>query len=115
MWQQTYPPIANSLALSALVAAVPIFVLLFMIGIRRKPAWIASLSGLAATVVLAALVYGMPAGMVFSSVLFGAAFGLFSIGWGVVSALLLYPGMAESGKFITLKGSIRHPTDDWRL
>src|SRR5207249_8288525 len=76
MWQQNYTPIASSLALSALVAAVPIFVLLYLIGIRRKPAWIASLSGLGATVILAAVVYGMPAGMLFSSVLFGAAFGL---------------------------------------
>ena len=49
MWQQTYTPVANSLALSALVAAIPILVLLFLIGIRRKPAWMSSLAGLAAT------------------------------------------------------------------
>ncbi len=97
------------------MAAVPIFVLLFMIGIRRKPAWIASLSGLAATVILAAVVYGMPAGMLFSSVLFGAAFGLFPIGWVVFSAILLYRVMQESGKFNTLKDSIGHLTDDGRL
>src|SRR5437763_3047390 len=115
MWQQNYTPIADSLALSALVAAVPIFVLLFLIGIRRKPAWIASLSGLAATVVLAALVYGMPMGMLFSSVLFGAAFGLFPIGWVVFSAILLYRVMQESGKFNLLKDSIGHLTDDGRL
>src|SRR5205807_4055137 len=115
MWQQNYTPIADSLALSALVAAVPIFVLLFLIGIRRKPAWIASLTGLAATVILAAVVYGMPAGMLFSSVLFGAAFGLFPIGWVVFSAILLYRVMQESGKFNTLKDSIGHLTDDGRL
>src|SRR3954453_10411855 len=98
MWQQNYTPIANSLVLSALVAAVPIFVLLFLIGIRRKPAWIASLAGLAATVILAAFVYGMPGGMLVSSVLYGAAFGLFPIGWVVFSAILLYRVMQESGK-----------------
>src|SRR5262249_60163999 len=80
-----------------------------------KPAWIASLSGLGATVILAAVVYGMPAGMLFSSVLFGAAFGLFPIGWVVFSAVLLYRGMQESGKFNTLKDSIGHLTDDGRL
>jgi len=115
MWQQNYTPVANSLALSALVAAVPIFVLLFLIGIRRKPAWISSLSGLAATLVLAAFVYGMPAGMLFSSVLYGAAFGLFPIGWVVFSAILLYRVMQESGKFNALKDSIGHLTDDGRL
>src|SRR5215831_2011381 len=115
MWQQNYTPIGNSLVLSALVAAIPIFVLLFLIGIRRKPAWIASLSGLGATILLAAFVYGMPAGMLFSSVLFGAAFGLFPIGWVVVSAILLYRVMQESGRFDTLKDSIGHLTDDGRL
>src|SRR6266516_2354807 len=115
MWQQNYTPVGNSLALSALVAAIPIFVLLFLIGIRRKPAWIASLAGLAATVVLAAVVYGMPMGMLFSSVLFGAAFGLFPIGWVVFSAILLYRVMQESGKFNLLKDSIGHLTDDGRL
>jgi len=115
MWQQNYTPIANSLVLSALVAAIPIFVLLFLIGIRRKLAWIASLSGLAATVVLAGFVYGMPAGTLFSSVLYGAAFGLFPIGWVVFSAILLYRIMQESGKFETLKDSIVHLTDDGRL
>jgi L-lactate transport len=115
MWQQNYTPIANSLVLSALIAAVPIFVLLFLIGIRRKPAWISSLAGLGATIVLAALVYGMPAQMLFSSVLYGAAFGLFPIGWVVFSAILLYRVMQESGKFNTLKDSIVHLTDDGRL
>src|SRR5207247_8844856 len=115
MWQQNYTPIGNSLVLSALVAAVPIFVLLFLIGIRRKPAWIASLAGLGATVVLAVAVYRMPLGLLFSSVLYGAAFGLFPIGWVVFSAILLYRVTLESRKFNILKDSIGHLTDDGRL
>ena len=47
MWQQNYTPLAGSLPVSALVAALPIFVLLFLLGVLRKPAWIASLAGLA--------------------------------------------------------------------
>src|SRR5499427_921545 len=115
MWQQNYTPIANSLVLSAIVAAVPIFVLLFLIGIRRKPAWIASLAGLGTVVVLAGVIYRMPLGMLFSSVTYGAAFGLFPIGWVVFSAILLYRVMQESGKFNLLKDSIGHLTDDGRL
>src|SRR6478736_436144 len=95
MWQQNYTPIANSLVWSALVAAIPIFVLLFLIGIRRKPAWMASLAGLGTVVVLAGAVYRMPLGMLFSSVTYGAAFGLFPIGWVVFSAILLYRVMQE--------------------
>src|SRR5438093_2478958 len=115
MWQQNYTPIANSLALSALVAAVPIFVLLFLIGIRRKPAWIASLAGLGATVVLAVAVYRMPLGLLFSSITYGAAFGLLPIGWVVFSAILLYRVTQESGRFDILKDSVGHLTDDGRL
>jgi L-lactate transport len=115
MWQQNYTPIADSLLLSALVAAVPILVLLFLIGILRKPAWMASLAGLAATLALAAVVYRMPAGMLVSSVGYGAAFGLLPIGWVVFSAILLYRVTLESGRFDILKDSVGHLTDDGRL
>src|ERR1041384_3968880 len=112
MWQQNYTPIANSLFLSALVAALPIFVLLFLIGIRRKPAWMASLAGLSATIVLALAVYRMPVQTLLSTVTYGAAFGLFPIGWVVFSAILLYRVTLESGRFEILKDSIGHLTDD---
>jgi lactate permease len=115
MWQQNYTPIANSLALSALVAAVPIFVLLFLIGIRRKPAWMSSLAGLASVVVVALFVYRMPVNMLFSSILLGAANGLMPIGWVVFSAILLYRVTVESGRFEILKDSVGSLTDDGRL
>src|SRR5437867_7772260 len=115
MWQHNYTPVGNSLVLSALVAAVPIFVLLFLIGIRRKPAWIASLAGLGATIVLALAVYRMPLNMLFGSVTYGAAFGLLPIGWVVFSAILLYRVTLESGRFDVLKDSVGHLTSDGRL
>src|SRR6267378_3661675 len=115
MWQQNYTPIGNSLALSALIAAVPIFVLLYLIGIKRKPAWMAALAGLTATLLLAGAVYRMPFGMLFSSIFYGAAFGLFPIGWVVFSAILLYRVTVESGRFGMLKDSVGHLTDDGRL
>jgi lactate permease len=115
MWQQNYTPVANSLFISALVAAVPIFVLLFLIGIRRKPAWIASLAGLGSVVLLALVVYRMPAGMLFQSVLYGAANGLMPIGWVVFSAILLYRVTVESGRFEVLKDSVGSLTGDGRL
>ena len=115
MWQQTYTPIGDSLALSALFAAIPIFTLLLLLGVLRKPAWMASLAGLAAAVIVAAGVYGMPVGLLGSTVFFGAAFGLFPIGWVVFSAILLYRVTLESGKFEVLKESIGHLTNDPRL
>jgi len=115
MWQQNYMPVGGSLALSALVAAFPIFALLLLIGVLRKPAWIASLAGLGAAVVVAAAVYGMPAGLLASAVTYGAAFGLFPIGWVVFSAILLYRVTLESGQFEILKDSIGHLTGDPRV
>src|SRR5664280_1286345 len=115
MWQQTYTPIGNSLPLSALVAAIPIFTLLILLGVMRKPAWMASLAGLAAAALVAAGVYGMPLGLLAGTVTYGAAFGLFPIGWVVFSAILLYRVTLESGKFEVLKDSIGHLTSASRL
>ena len=41
-------------------AAFPIFVLLLLIGVFRKPSWIAALSGLGAAIVVALVEFGMP-------------------------------------------------------
>jgi len=62
MWRQNYTPIAGQLAVSALVAAAPIFVLLYLLGVKRKPAWLAALSGLGAAVIVAIAAYRMPPG-----------------------------------------------------
>lgn len=115
MWQQNYTPLADSLAVSALVAALPIFVLLFLLGVLRKPAWIAGLSGLATAVVVAIGAYGMPAGLVVGSVTFGAAFGLLPIGWIVFWAIVLYRIALETGKFEIIKDSVGGLTSDRRL
>jgi lactate permease len=115
MWQQNYTPVANSLALSALVASLPIFVLLFLLGVKRKPAWISSLIGLAAAVLVAILGFGMPVGRLVPAITMGAAFGLWPIGWVVFTAVLLYRITLETGKFSLLKDSIAHLSDDKRL
>ena len=115
MWQHNYTPIADNLALSTLVAALPIFVLLFMIAKMKKAAWISSLSGLAAAIAVALFAYGMPVGPMLSSIAYGAAQGLFPIGWVVFSAILLYNITVQTGKFEIVKNSIGGLTSDRRL
>src|SRR5437764_13604864 len=115
MWPQHYTPIGDSLGLSALVAAIPIFTLLFLLGIKRKPAWMASLSGLAAAALVAAVVYRMPTPQLVGSIGYGAAFGLFPIGWVVFAAILLYRVTLESGQFEIVKDSVGSLTEDRRL
>lgn len=115
MWQQQYTPIAESLPVSALVAAIPIFVLLILLGVLRKPAWIAALSGLVAAVAVAVVAYGMPLDRVVGAMTYGAATGLFPIGWVVFAAILLYRLTVETGKFEVIKDSVGSLTDDRRL
>ncbi len=115
MWQQDYVPLADSLAWSTLAAALPIFVLLIMIGVLRKPAWIAALSGLGAALIIAIGVYDMPVGLAVSSTTMGAAFGLFPIGWIVYWAVVLYRITLETGNFEVIKDSIGGLTTDRRL
>ena len=53
--------------------------------------------------------------MVVSSALYGAAYGLFPIGWIVFTAILLYRMTVETGKFEIIKDSIASLTGDQRL
>jgi lactate permease len=115
MWQPNFTPLSGSLPLSAMVAALPILALLLLLGVMRKPAWMSSLIGLGTAILVAALVYGMPAGRIAASVTNGAAFGLFPIGWVVFAAILLYRVTVESGKFDMLKDSVGNLTADPRL
>ena len=115
MWQQNYTPVAGSLGWSALVAAIPIFVLLYLIGIKRKPAWVAGVAGLVGAVAVAAAVYQMPANLLVSSVVYGACFGLFPIGWIVYWAIVLYRITVETGNFDIIKDSVGGLTEDRRL
>ncbi|MBY0507859.1 MAG: L-lactate permease [Bryobacteraceae bacterium] len=115
MWQQSYTPIGDSLMASALCACFPIAVLLYLLGVARKPAWVAALSGLGAAIAVALFEYQMPLGPMIGAVTYGAAFGLFPIGWIVFWAIILYRITLETGKFEILKDSIGSLTEDRRL
>jgi lactate permease len=112
MWQQTYTPIGDSLGLSALVAAIPLVVILFLLAVARRPAWIAASAGCVTALLVAVFVYGMPAVLAVNAVAYGAAYGLLPIGWIVFSAVLLYRLLVETGKFEIIKASIAGLTGD---
>src|SRR5690242_4150046 len=115
MWQQTYDPVAGSLGLSALVAAVPVFALLFALAVMRIQAWKSALIGLGAAAVVALFVYRMPPELMANSVVMGAAFGLFPIGWIIFWAIVLYRVTVETGRFEIIKNSVGALTGDKRL
>ena len=115
MWQQNYEPVGGSLTLSALVAAIPIVVLFVMLGVRRKPAWMAALAALAVAFLLALFAYGMPIQLAVMSALTGAAYGVFPIAWIVFSSIMLYRLAVETGKFEIIRDSVGGLTNDRRL
>ncbi|MYD71422.1 MAG: L-lactate permease [Acidobacteria bacterium] len=115
MWEHNYTPIADSLVWSTLVSAIPLAVLFYLLGVKRKPSWVAGLSGLGAALVLAVGLYGMPVPQAAASMVNGAAFGLFPIGWIVIASLILYRVTLDTGKFEIIKDSIGALSDDRRL
>ena len=115
MWQHNYEPIGGSLALSAVVAAIPIVVLFVMLGVLRKAAWISALSALVSALIVALVAYGMPADLAVISTIYGAAYGVFPIAWIVFASIMLYRLAVDTGKFEIIKDSVGSLTDDRRL
>jgi lactate permease len=114
-WTQGYYPIGGNLFLSALVAALPVVVLLGALGLFRVRAHNAALLGLGTALVIAMGVYRMPASLAFAAAIDGAMYGLFPIGWIVLAAIFVYDVSVHTGKFEVVKASISGIASDRRI
>src|SRR5262249_49799619 len=116
-WTQNYAPFDPWL--STLCAGLPVLILLGLLASGRVPAPGAALAGLLAALLAAWLVFVPPeaahpdgpgrAGWgltLLAAAGHGAAFGLFPIGWIVLSAILLYNLTVETGHFEVVKRSV---------
>jgi lactate permease len=115
VYQQVLDPVANSLAWSAAVAAVPLLLLFVLLGALKVTAWVASLISLAVSIVIAVAVYGMPIGQTLLAGTEGAAFGFFPILWIVINAIWVYQMTVETGHFDVLRRSFSQVSDDQRI
>jgi lactate permease len=113
-WTQSYLPLGN-LYFSALVAALPVIVLLGALAFFHVKAHWAALLGLTMALLIATLVYGMPGSMASATVLHGAAYGLFPIGWIVLNAIFVYDVTVKTGKFEVVKDTIAGLASDRRI
>src|ERR1700719_3378614 len=86
-----------------------------MLGVLRKPAWMAAVSALVSALLVALVAYGMPVRLALISTLYGAAYGLFPIAWIVFTSIMLYRLAVDTGKFEIIKDSVGGLTSDRRL
>lgn len=113
-WTQIYDPM-NNLALSSLLAAIPIVIIFYMLAIKRAPGQIAGAMAVTSAVLVAIFVYKMPAGLALGVTGVGALYGVFPIFWIVSTAIFIYNMTVETGQFEIVKNSIATITDDRRL
>ena len=104
-WNQVYDPV-DLWALSTLLAALPIFILLGTLAFLRLKAHWAAVLGLAAALLVAVGVFRMPAGKGAAVAAYGAAYGLFPIGWIILNVIFLYTLANEKGYFKVLQESL---------
>ena len=115
MFEQVTNPVGGSLALSALVAAIPLVTLFVLLGALRVKAWLAGLASLAVAVVLAILAFRMPVGQALLSASEGAAFGFFPILWIVINAIWVYNLTVTTGHFDVLRRNFEKVSADHRI
>jgi len=122
---QNYNPL-NNFALSTLVAALPIVVLLYLLAIhpwkdeqgrqhRGILAPYAAAFAVATALLIAILVEKMPIPTAIAAFINGFAFGMLPIGWIVFSAMFLYTMTLVTGKFEIVKNTVAGISPDKRL
>jgi L-lactate transport len=114
-WVQNYAPVGGNLYLSALLASMPIFVMFILLGGLKKPAHISAIISLAATLLVATLVWQMPVGLAFNSTLLGMLVAVFPILWTLSSAVWIFNMTVESGYFEVVKSSLGYVSKDRRI
>src|ERR1035441_940417 len=114
IWQQNYDPLGHWL-LSALVAALPIIVLLGALAFFHIKAHYAALAGLFTALLIPIFLFHMPGRMALTTGVYGVGYGLFPIGWIILNVIFLYRMTLATGRFKVLQESMTGITQDCRL
>lgn len=114
MWSQNYNPAGNAV-LSTCIAVLPIVVLLASIALLNIRIHLAALLGLVIALLIAMGVYRMPATAAGAAAIFGAAYGLFPIGWLLLNVMFMYQLTVKRGHFEVLRDSLSRVTPDARI
>ncbi|MBI3880047.1 MAG: L-lactate permease [Verrucomicrobia bacterium] len=113
-WAQNYDPFGNAF-LSTAVAALPVVVLLGAIAWLEIRIHLAALLGLSVALAVALFAFHMPADAALATTAYGAAYGLFPIGWIILNLIFLYTLTVKKGLFTVLRESLAHLAPDPRI
>lgn len=114
-FQQVVDPIAGSLAVSAVVAALPLLLLFVLLGVFRVKAPKAAIASLLLSIVLAIVGWHMPIVQVLSATAQGAFYAIFPILWILINALWVYKLTVATPWFEVLGRTIRSISNDLRI
>ncbi|WP_100332597.1 L-lactate permease [Bacillus xiapuensis] len=110
----TFDPFGN-LAISALIAAVPILLFLLCLTLFKMKGIHAALLNLFITFLIAFFIFKLPLGDASGSIIQGLIQGIWPIGYIIIMAVWLYKIAVKSGKFDILRGNIVEISQDQRI
>lgn len=113
-FKQILDPFDN-LALSALVAAIPVVFIFWALIVKKMKGYATSLLAIIIALLIATLIYKMPVKLALLSTANGALYGLFPICWIVIMAVFLFNITVKSGQFEIIKYLTASITSDRRL
>ena len=114
-YTQVFDPVGDSLLASSIFAALPLVTLFALLGGVKLPAHVAAAASLVVAILVAIIVYSMPADDAVLAGIEGAAFGLFPIMWIVWNAIWIYNMTERTGYFAVLRRSFERVSDDERI
>ena len=114
-WPQNYAPLADSVGVSTLVAALPVVTLLGLLAFWHVRAHRAAFAAWLVAAVIAVAVYHMPARLALAAAVLGGTFGLFPIGWIMLNAIFIYNLSVEAGQFAVLQQQLSGVSRDRRI
>src|SRR5665647_1700518 len=115
MYRPVLDAVGGSLALTALVAMLPLLTLFVLLGVLKMAAWKAAAVSLVISLLVAIVAYSMPVGQALMSGTEGAAFGFFPIMWIVINGIWVYNMTVVTGHFDVLRRSFAKVSDDQRI
>ncbi|NJH83871.1 L-lactate permease, partial [Staphylococcus agnetis] len=114
MLVHSYDPFQN-LAISALIASIPIILFLLCLTLFKMKGIYAAMTTLAVTIVITLVIFKLPVGIVTGGITEGFYQGILPIGFIVMMAVWLYKLTTATGQFAIIQDSITAISEDQRI